>query len=170
MRGCSPRYSTPVSCGRAFSGTSCCHSRQRAGIARSGVRRCSRSLSTTRPSSSSGVTACPRLRPPSAPATLIAQMRAAFNDAGVGGWEGLDGTYGLPGTDDGARGGRAGSDPHCRRRSSGRSSIATTWTPPSRHPKHVTERARHHRNSSRKPRRMRASRSAGSNASQWPIL
>jgi hypothetical protein len=31
---------------------------------------------------------------------LIAEMRCAFDDAEVGGWEGLEGTYGLPDPDD----------------------------------------------------------------------
>lgn len=31
---------------------------------------------------------------------LVAQMRKAFNDAEVHGWEGLEGTYGLPDPDD----------------------------------------------------------------------
>lgn len=33
-------------------------------------------------------------------AALIRQMRSAFDDAEVQGWEGLDGTYGLPDRDD----------------------------------------------------------------------
>src|SRR6187200_3137258 len=33
-------------------------------------------------------------------AYLVQQMRQAFNDAEITGWEGLDGTYGLPDPDD----------------------------------------------------------------------